>query len=245
MNMKFLPLAAASCLFAGIASAGDLGFEYEHTLTINLQMVSEGVPEEKNSPSGNSSQSKSFVTEKYSNREILQDLKDSGVIQSISGWSIVLVTDDDGNVRRFRLKKKNTPSIDLENLSLGINSPSIEAYNGSTVGRTGRYTSTDVEISVSRFSFETRDFEFTASGNFRTVFAVTEDLGLRGRNTGTRIVQNITCSNLSGYGYANDNEWQPSGTIAPASILPVKDDSTFIVYGGFIASSVKKVENAD
>jgi len=245
MNMKLLPLAAASCLFVGNASAGiptGPTFEYEHNLTLNLQMVSEGPAEEKNGPAGNTSESKSFVIEKYSNKEILEDLKDSGVISSIKGWSIVLVTNEEGEVVGTRINKKNTPSIDLENLSLRTTeSPSIEAYAGTTVARTRRYTSTDQVISLSTFTFEAQDFEFRATGNFRTVFAVTEDFGT-GENT--RIVQNITCSNLSGYGFEYGDEWEAK-TIAPASIIPFDEDSTFMVYGGFIATSVKKVEVLD
>jgi hypothetical protein len=240
MNIKFLPLVAASCLFAGKASAGDSAFEYEHTLTINLQLVSEGPSEEKNGPAGNTTETQSFVVEKYSNKEILQDLMESGVISSISGWTIVLVTDDEGDVSGFRLKKKNTPSIDLENLSLRVSSPTIEAYTGTTIARTRRYTATNQEINVSTFSLDARGIELEASGNFRTVFAITAD----SEEVDTKVVQNITCSNLSGYGSEYDNEWEAK-TIAPASIIPVKDDSTFIVYGGFIASSVKKVEYVD
>ncbi len=244
MNMKFLPLAAASCLFVGNASAGTPTgptFEYEHNLAINLQMVSEGASEEKDGPAGNTSESKPFVGEKYSNKEILEDLKDSGIIPSIIGWSIVLVTDDEGDVSGFRLKKKNTRSIDLENLSLRVNSPTIEAYSGTTIARTRRYTSTDQELSVSRFSFDTKDFEFAVTGNFRTVFAVTEDFGT-GENS--KVVQNITCNNLSGYGYEYGDEWE-AASAERVVIQPIDEDSTFMVFGGFIATSVKKVAVLD
>lgn len=241
MNMKFLPLAAA-CLLVGQAAAGDSvepNYEYEHTLTINLQLVSEGPNEEKNGPAGNVTESNSFIIEKYSNKEILEELRDSGVIPSISGWSIVLVTDDEGDVSGFRLKKKGTPSIDLENLSLRTNkSPSIEAFTGTTIGRTGRYTATEQEISVSTFSFDTRGIELSATGNFRTVFAVIDDSEAE---IDTKIVQNITCSNLSGYGFAYDDMWETTSA-GRVSIQPIDESYTFIVYGGFIASSVKKVE---
>ncbi|MDF1712040.1 MAG: hypothetical protein P1U90_07350 [Akkermansiaceae bacterium] len=81
-----------------------------HQLTTSLKIDVEGEEEVKNKDNGDSKWSQKVITQKVSNKEILEALVDAGVINDIKGWSIVLSSNDSAEVTgTWITKKKNTP----------------------------------------------------------------------------------------------------------------------------------------
>lgn len=170
-------------------------FEYEHNVIINLQLVSDG-PTVNRTFGGNTTMSRQFVPLRYTNKDFLDDLKDQGTIPSITGWSIVVVTDELGNFKGSRIVKKGAKSIPIP-LTLVQAGPANESINGTTVSRTRRYTATSQKLALSSFALSTSDISILAYGTSRTTSAVTQDFVT---SENTNIVQNITCISLNGYG---------------------------------------------
>ena len=64
----------------------------------------------KDKDNGDSKWTQKIITQKVSNKEILEALVDEGVINDIKGWSIVLSSNDSAEITgTWITKKKNTP----------------------------------------------------------------------------------------------------------------------------------------
>jgi hypothetical protein len=110
-----LPVALASFAMGTYAQADPAQDNLRsHQLTVSLKGHYEGEATSKHNNNGVlKSVTQKILTQKISNKQILEALVDNGLINSIKGWSLILVTDDEANiVGVFIDKKKNIP-IDI------------------------------------------------------------------------------------------------------------------------------------
>lgn len=208
MTSKLLLAATTAALaITGTVNAqwiGD-GALYEHGLSINLQLISEGAYSRTTSTNGNYTESQKILTKKLSNKEILEALKADGLITSITGWSIVLITNDDGEVVGTRINKRNTPSIDISDYFSAKEKFSVQAYNGRYVANKRLYQAVGQSVTLAEVEIEIDDFQATAQGVLNANYLESgEDrmvaVSARGdkRLSNTEIIQNATFTNLTG-----------------------------------------------
>ncbi|OYU46343.1 MAG: hypothetical protein CFE44_02595 [Burkholderiales bacterium PBB4] len=202
-----LAVTTAALAITGTASAQWIGEGalYEHGLSINLQLVSEGAYTRNTSTNGNYTESQKIVTKKLSNKEILEALKQDGLISSITGWSIVLITNDEGEVVGTRINKKNTPSIDISEYFSANDKFSVQAYNGRYVANKRVYQAVGQIVTLAEVEIDIDDFQATAQGVLNANYLASgEDrmltVSARGekRISITEVIQNATFTNLTG-----------------------------------------------
>jgi hypothetical protein len=107
-----LKVAIASLALAAYGHANGIEDEYrEHNVTIALKLSTEG--EEKFEENNNGFKaSQKIVTQKISNKQLLEALVEEGVIDSIKGWSIKALTSG-SKIAGFFLVKKNHDPVDI------------------------------------------------------------------------------------------------------------------------------------
>ncbi|MFZ9936137.1 MAG: hypothetical protein ACO3JG_03665 [Luteolibacter sp.] len=108
-----LCVAAASIALAANVEANGFSGDYrEHNVTIALKLSMEADQNYQETQNGYKASQK-IVTEKVSNRQILEALREEGVIDDIKGWKIKALTSGAGNVVGIFLTKKNEDPIDV------------------------------------------------------------------------------------------------------------------------------------
>ena len=111
---RLLPLAIVA-LAANGANAQNTPDEFQHALTVSLIVSSEGkLNDQSSTKNGVLTElfSNAIVSEKISNKEILDSMVKDGVIQSVKGWSLAVSTED-GEIVEYQLVKKGQDSIDV------------------------------------------------------------------------------------------------------------------------------------
>ena len=106
------PVAVAALTMVGAITqaAAQENNARSHQLTTSLKIEVEGEEEVKDKDNGDSKWTQKIITQKVSNKEILEALVDEGVINDIKGWSIVLSSNDSAEITgTWITKKKNTP----------------------------------------------------------------------------------------------------------------------------------------
>jgi hypothetical protein len=104
-----LPAAIASLALTAFVQASDYR---EHNLTISLRISTQENEKFKETNNGYKA-SQRIVSERISNKEILEVLVDEGVIPEIRGWSLKVLTNGAGVIDGFYLTKKNHAAINV------------------------------------------------------------------------------------------------------------------------------------
>jgi hypothetical protein len=227
MKMKYqLPIAIASMAFA----ASNVNAQNDddgriHNLTVSLKVSFNGDFQEVEKDNGDQKFSQKIVTEKFSNKQILEILVDEDVIDEIKGNSIVMLTDDQGGILGVFLRRNN----DLEeNISGYFDAelapvPPIEGFKG-TFDESENLTEEKIEVkTLGSVEFECDDFDLNAQGLFEAKSAFTDDDGEE-----TTFIKTANFSELTGLLNAVD-----------------ADDDDGVVSGGVKAGEGKKTDLED
>ncbi len=109
--LKIFALIALLINSAGLALGQESSSRREHILTIAMTLTGQGPEAYKESNTGYTLSTK-IITEKISNKNFLQSFIDEGIINEITGWSIVSLSEE-GDIKGFYLKKKGEDSINV------------------------------------------------------------------------------------------------------------------------------------
>jgi hypothetical protein len=179
-----LPIAIASVAIAtSNISAAQAPEGRIHNVTVSLEATFEGVfkTTAKDETDDVYEESVKIVTEKISNKQVLEALKDDGLITEIKGYSIVMLTDSDADILGVWLRKDKEL---VENISGYFDAdiapvPPIEGYKGSYKNNKGQnlYQSTDDTITLGSVGFEIAGLSFSAQGLVQLKTAYTDDDG--------------------------------------------------------------------
>ena len=167
----------------------------EHKTTVSLKTYYEGresVDEKKN---GDIQFSQKMLTKKISNKEILEGLVREGVISTISGWSIVLISGNSAElIGTFITKNSNTP-IDIS-AYFGIYVRDIsESYKGKHTAKKDSVKGTANSKAISDLVIDLNGIELEAQGllDFKSEFFAEHDL-----DVGEEFIKSAKLNDLTG-----------------------------------------------
>lgn len=129
-----LPLAIVALATNG-ANAQNTPDKFKHALTVSLIVSSEGkLNDQSSTKNGVLTEvfSNAIVSEKISNKEILDSMVKDGVIQSVKGWSLAVSTEY-GEIVEYQLVKKGQDSIDVSGYFASQVNDTISSVKGKTV----------------------------------------------------------------------------------------------------------------
>jgi len=234
MKMKLLlPTAIASMLSLGNAFAGMTApvETYQHTLTYSLSLSSEErmgpVPMGKAA-----SKSQKLTTTRFSNKEMLEALleqdEDIAIAMggSIKGWSIILITNAEGDVLGTAITKKNASPIDVTEYFGAEVGPAIE-------GITPKKNSVQIQsVSLAQVSIDLFDLTTDLQGVLNVNSVYTED-----DLSFTEIIQSANFTDLTGYWSLGLSVWEA----APDAVITadVVEEFAGIVTGTVRAGGPK------
>lgn len=209
----FLPLCIASILSSGKSSAQPsvIVETYQHSLTYALTLSTREDESEVRTASVAVKRSQKLVTSRFSNKEMLEALLSqseemaSAMGGTIRGWSIVLITNSQGDVVGTAITKRNSPPIDVTRFFSAQVGPAIR-------GITEQKNSANVRsISLAEVSIELNALNTELRGvlNVNSVLTTVDD-------SGTERIRTANFTDLSGY-------WQPN------FIMPVGTDSNYSI----------------
>lgn len=158
MKTKYiLPAAIASLAFANIGAA-QIGFnQLEHKLTVKLSVDYQG-EYDRDEKGEDYKDSLEIVTEKFSNKELLEVLAELGVIDEVKGWEILLITDSSANIVDVIARNKDGGTVSIEDYFSG------EAVSEGILGFEGKYDDSE-DFYEAEYEYQTiaqvgLDFEF-------------------------------------------------------------------------------------
>jgi len=234
MKIKLLlPTAIASMLSIGNAFAGMTApvETYQHTLTYSLSLSSE----ERMGPVPMGkviSKSQKLMTTRFSNKEMLEALleqdEDIAIAMggSIKGWSIILITNSEGDVLGTAITKKNKSPIDVTEYFGAEMGPAIQ---GITPTKNSVFVQS---VSLARVSIGLNDLTTDLQGvlNVNTVY--TEE-----SESSKEIIQSAHFTDLSGYWSLGHSVWEA----APDTVIAAEpiEEYTGIVTGTVRAGGPK------
>jgi len=196
-----LPIATAALLSVGNSFAGiSVALEtYQHPLTVSLTLASQ----ENISMVRSKVRPQKLLTSRFSNKEMLEALlaEDAGIATamggSIKGWSIVLITNSEGDVVGTALTKKNTNPIDVTEYFGAEKGPEIQ-------GATEKRNAVNIQsVSLTRVSINLDELNTDLQGvlNINSLYK-------EGVESSTTTIQSAQFTDLSGYWSPSYDEWQ-------------------------------------
>jgi len=252
---QLFPLVIASIAIASSQAQSGPSNTLQHNVVFQLSLKYEGGSVHVKNRNGFREVSR-FVTERISNKQILEELKEAGVINTIRGWSIVIMTDH-SNVNGFYLTKKDelpiplgckfkfrTSCEDFEEYDVRVderkNPPMSERSTRSGIGqftmRVGNFGTRDSQGDYS--------IRMSAQGYGDLSETTSEEIGIQEISYYNATVTGISFNNLTSIAYQSyDVTALPEGD----SIEIIDDyngyDSSFgIMTGGFNAGKGKPIE---
>jgi len=172
MKTKHAFALAIATITIGIVNAdAQKSQPLQHNTTFRLELKYQGEPTYSESRFGFRENSR-FVTERISNRQLLEALVEDGFIQEIRGWSIVLVTDGP-YYSRFYLVKRDHDPVDLGcRLRIGTSCESIQEFafafderrNPSSANSYTRMSLGELRIRIGNFRTSESQGVFSISG---------------------------------------------------------------------------------
>jgi len=172
--MKYRPFVQAGIAALTLASSHAFAQDkaYEHGVTLTLTQYSEGVEKETNSVNSSrevTTYKSTFVTRKFSNKQLLEALVEADVISSISGWSLKLIQDTDGGDLGLFLIKKNVAPIDVSEFIDFDTDEVVEEYTETVTDFTnGNFTDKGTwnERGLSQVFVNVPDFNVVLGGSY-------------------------------------------------------------------------------
>ncbi len=152
-----LPITIASLALANVSVAQNEFTRLEHKLTVKLSVDYEGEYEETDT-NGGYKESVEIVTEKLSNKELLEVLVTLRVIDNVKGWEILIITDSNAEIVDTVVKNKNGESISIGEFFSG------EAISEAIVGYKATYDNSEdvyeADYEIQAIAGVEIDFEF-------------------------------------------------------------------------------------
>jgi hypothetical protein len=198
-----LPVSIATMLGLGNAFAGMSApvATYQHSLTYALTLSSEEQTEMM--PAVRVSKSQKLTTSKFSNKEMLTALLEEGgdiataMGGSIKGWSIILITNAEGDVVGTAITKKNAPPIDVTEYFGAEVGPAIQ-------GITPKKNSVNIQsVSLAQVSINLDDLNTDLQGVLNVNSVYTEE-----NESDMEVIQSANFTDLSGYWSPSFDEWE-------------------------------------
>jgi hypothetical protein len=196
-----LPIAIASVAIAtSNISAAQPRDGRIHNVTVSLEATFEGdyKTTAKDETDDVYEESVKIVTEKISNKQVLEALVDAEVITDIKGYSIVMLTNSETNITGIYLRKNK---VVMDNITEYFDAqiapmPPIEGYKGSYRNNKGQdlYQSTDETITIGSVGFDIGGLSFSAQGLVQLKTEYTDDDGYE-----TEFVKTGSFSDLTGH----------------------------------------------
>ena len=224
----FLPLCIATLVSIGnsLAQSSVVVESYQHSLTYALTLSSQENLSALRTVDISNKRSQKLITSRFSNKEMLQALlaqnEDiaSAMGGTIRGWSIVLITNSNGDVLGTAITKRNSPPIDVTQYFRAQMGPAIR-------GITAQENSTNVRsISLAQVSIELKELNTELRGilNVNSVMTSVDD-------SGTEKIRSANFTDLNGY-------WSPNYELPYIG----EDDSSPIPmalgYNGIVSGTV-------
>lgn len=129
---------------------------YEHKLTTAL-VLSEQIDNPDRETSSGVSYSSFIYKQKITNRNLLEILVDEGVINEITGWSIVAISED-GDIQGFALTKRGRAPVDVSDyFQLGSDPNVSYSFKGFQNYNTEIYTENYSSQALGYLDFRTLD----------------------------------------------------------------------------------------
>jgi hypothetical protein len=176
-----------------------------HQLTTSLKIDVEGEEEVKNKDNGDSKWSQKVITQKVSNKEILEALVDAGVINDIKGWSIVLSSNDSAEVTgTWITKKKNTPINISEFFNANATDDlTISSYKGKFSGKKDEGSEKGAITALSKVTMDIDGAKIEVDGTVKVEYTA-NFFGSDGE--GEAFITKATFENLSGIFSADEDD---------------------------------------
>ena len=197
-SKSLLPLAVVTMLGLGNSKAGmPIPFEtYQHNLTISLSLSSEDQDLRMPADTRIKSLSQKLKTTKFSNKQMLEALmaQDGDIEEamggSIKGWSLVLITNSEGDIVATALVKKNTPPIDVTEYFSAQAGPSIQAVKEK------KNSVAIQQVSLAEVEIDLDDLTTDLQGvlNIESIYKEDDELEMS-----TETIQSVGFTDLSGY----------------------------------------------
>lgn len=218
--------------FAGISAPVET---YQHSLTVSLTLSSEeqmeAVPVAKMV-----TRSQKLMTSRFSNKEMLEALlaEDAALATamggSIKGWSIILITNAEGDVIGTAITKKNANPIDVTEYFGAEMGPAIQ-------GTTPKKKSVNIQkISLAKVYIDLDDLNTELQGVLNINSLYTEE-----DESFMEIIQSANFTDLNGYWSQSYGVWDV-GSAAAISVEAV-EEFTGIVTGTVSAGAPRLFNN--
>ncbi len=221
-----LPVSIATMLGLGNAFAGMPApvATYQHSLTYALTLSSE--EQKQVMPVVRVSKSQKLMTSKFSNKEMLEALLEEGgdiataMGGSIKGWSIILITNAEGDVLGTAITKKNAPPIDVTEYFGAEVGPAIQ-------GITPKKNSVNIQsVSLAKVSIDLDDLNTDLQGVLNVNSVYTEE-----NESDMEVIQSANFTDLSGY-------WSPSFDVWEAESSEVLTTDFVEEFTGIVTGTV-------
>lgn len=219
-NKYILPIAIASLTMSAHRVQADLVQDNgrSHKLTVSLKAHFEGAKKYDEKSNGDVKFSQKILTQKISNKEILEGLVNEGVIADIKGWSLILVTNNDADIVGIYIEKKNNVPIDVTQYFSAGSESEIESNNGKHNAKKAMTTVTTEKKSLGGIMFDIDDVMLEARGLLtrRTDFSKDEELEVE-----EEFVKDAKFSDMTGV-FSDDAEEEEEEGLVTGSLKAAK-----------------------